>query len=232
MASEIFVEEGRKMKSIGKQGGTSSIELMRPKLNRETGKTEMENDLSNAKFDVTVDVGPSSSSKRSATVRALTSMLQMTSDPETIQVLTSMAMMNMEGEGIEDIRDYFRQKMLRMGVIKPTDEEAKELAAELENQEPDANAKFLEAAAMKEEAEAAKHRADTVLTVAKAEETQSKTEKNKAEIIETLSEINAKETQQAIDAAQALGTIIQEKPGNLTPETQGEYNETKGRNIN
>jgi hypothetical protein len=32
-----------------------------------------------------------------------------------------MAMMNMEGEGIGDVRDYFRMRLVKMGVIKPTD---------------------------------------------------------------------------------------------------------------
>ena len=50
--------------------------------------------------DVVSDVGPSSSSKKAATVRNIMGMMQATADPETIQVLSATAMMNMEGEGI------------------------------------------------------------------------------------------------------------------------------------
>jgi len=218
MASEIFVEEGRKIKYIEKQGGMSSIELMRPKMNPDTAEIEYENDLSKANLDVSVEVGPSSSSKRSSTVRSLTGMLQFASDPETQQVLTSMIMMNMEGEGVEDVRKYFRNKMVRLGVIKPNEEETKELASELENQQPDANTQYLQAAAMKEEAEAAKNRADTILTISKSKETQARTEEIKAKTMETLSGIESEEQQRAISAAQALGNLVNENPGKLTPE--------------
>ena len=129
----------------------------------------MANDMTAATFDVVSEVGPSSSSKRAATVRALTGMLQITSDPETAQVLTAMAMMNMEGEGVSDANAYFRKKLLRMGVVKPTDIEAEELMAEMQGKPQDPNAMYLQAAAEEATAKAAKARADTVETVASAE---------------------------------------------------------------
>ena len=183
MAQELYVEQGRKMKGVVKDGGVTSIELNIPKFNRETGMTETHNDLSTATLDVVASVGPSSSSKRQATVRALTAMLPLAQDPETVQVLTSMALMNMEGEGIEDVREYFRNKMLRLGVVKPTDEEAQQLQAELATQQPDAQTQYFQAAAEAEQARAAEARADTVLTIAKAEKTQAETEKEKADTL-------------------------------------------------
>jgi hypothetical protein len=198
MAKDIFVEQGRKMKTIGAQGEVSSIELMRPSVNPDTGEIEEENDFSNVKMDVAVEVGPSSSSKRAATVRALTGMASITDDPETKQVLGAMAMMNMEGEGITEVRDYFRQKLLKMGVVKPSEEEAKGLADAQANAQPDANTKYLEAAATAEEARAVKARADTVLTVAKAEET-------KANTVKIASEIDQAEAAQALEVIQTFG---------------------------
>ena len=192
MAKDVLVEPERKMKGIGAQGEMSTIELMKPMVNKETGEIENENDLSDAKFDVDVQVGPSSSSKRAATVRALTGMMAITQDPETAQVLQAMAMMNMEGEGISEVRDFFRSKLLKMGALKPTDEEAQKMAQDAQNAKPDPNTKYLEAAATAEEARAVKARADTVLTVAKAEETQASTMK-------IISEIDASEQQQALE---------------------------------
>ncbi len=174
MAREVYVEEGRKMKGVGSDEKPMQIQLMRPMINEE-GEVEMSNDLSSAKFDVNVEVGPSSSSKRAATVRALTGMLAITPDPETQQVLQAMAMMNMEGEGISDVRDYFRKKLVRLGVVKPTDKEAEEMMVELQGQQQDPNAVFLQAAAEEAQAKAAKARADVVNTVADAELTQAKT---------------------------------------------------------
>ena len=45
----------------------------------------------------------------------------------------------------------------------------------MQNQQPDANTQYLQAAALNEEAKAQKAQADTVLTLAKAEESQAKT---------------------------------------------------------
>ena len=197
MAKDILVEEGRKMKAVGVQGEVEQVELMRP-ITGENGEVEYENDLSDASFDVAVDVGPSSASKKQSTVRSLTGMMAITQDPETLQVLGAMAMMNMEGEGIGEVRGYFRNKLIKMGVVKPTDEEAKELTQEAANMPPDPNAEFLEASADQASAEAVKARADTVLTINKARESEAKT-------METLAGIELDQRDQLLQAAESLG---------------------------
>jgi hypothetical protein len=183
MARDIYTEEKRKMKTIEATGESGMVELMKPSIDLETGAVVMENDLSSAAFDVIADVGPSSSTKRQATVRALTGMLQITQDPETAQVLTAMAMMNMEGEGLSDTNAYFRKKLLRMGAVKPTEDEAEELMAEMQSKPQDPNAMYLQAAAEEATAKADQARASTVKTVADAELSRAKT-------VETLSNID------------------------------------------
>jgi hypothetical protein len=204
MAKDIFVEPGRKMKAITSGGTSEAVELMRPTLNKETGEVEFENDLSEAEFDIAVDVGPSSSSKRQATVRALTGMMQVTQDPETMQVLSAMALMNIEGEGVSDVRDYFRGKLVRMGAIKATEEEAQQMQAEMQGQQPDPQAMYLMSAAKEAEAKAMKAQADTVLTVAKSEQTRAQT-------IETLTNVDATQQKAAIETAQAIGGALQQQ---------------------
>jgi hypothetical protein len=204
MAKDIYIEEGRKMKAISPTGTTSSVELMKPMISSETGEITLENDLSSAKFDVNVEVGPSSSSKRSATVRALTGMMQITNDPETSSVLQSMAMMNMEGEGISDVREYFRNRLVKMGVIKPTEEEAAQLMAELQGQPEDPNAIFLQAAAEEATAKAAQARANTVKTVADAELSRAKT-------LETLSNVDMDSQDHAVNMLETIGGVVQQQ---------------------
>lgn len=204
MAKDIYIEEGRRMKAISPTGTTSSVELMKPMISSETGEITLENDLSSAKFDVNVEVGPSSSSKRSATVRALTGMMQITNDPETASVLQSMAMMNMEGEGIADVRTYFRNRLVKMGVIKPTEEEAAQMMAELQGQPEDPNAIFLQAAAEEATAKAAKARADTVKTVADAELSRAKT-------LETLSNVDMDSQDHALNMLETIGGAVQQQ---------------------
>lgn len=190
MAKDVLVEDGRKMKSVSYDGKTGSIELRKPMMG--DAGMEIENDLSTAKFDVAVDVGPSSSSKRSATVRALMGMMTATSDPETMQVLSSMIMMNMEGEGIEDVKGFFRKKLVRMGVVEPTEEETREMAEEQQNAQPDPNTVYLQAAAQEAEANAVKARATTIKTLADAD-------KSKAETIKIVTETDEIEQRQALD---------------------------------
>ncbi|CAB4155925.1 Phage P22-like portal protein [uncultured Caudovirales phage] len=159
MAKEVYVEEGRTMKGMGEQGEVTSIELMKPMLR--DGMQETDNDLSEADFDVAVTVGPTSDSKRAATVRALTGMLAITSDPETAKVLQAMTMMNMEGEGISEVREYFRKQLVNMGVLKPTEEEAQELAqAQQQAQEPTPEQRYLLSQAEKTLAEVEKIKAE------------------------------------------------------------------------
>ena len=202
MAKEIYTEDKRKMKTIAATGEAGMVELMQPTIDTQTGAVVMANDLSSATFDVVADVGPSSSSKRAATVRALTGMLQITQDPETAQVLTAMAMMNMEGEGVGDANAYFRKKLLRMGVVQPTDQEAEELMAEMQGKPQDPNAMYLQAAAENEMAKAAKARADTVETVASAE-------LKRAQTLETLGKVEETAQSMAMTNAQAVQEILQ-----------------------
>jgi hypothetical protein len=202
MARDIYIEDKRKMKTIAPTGEAGMVQLMKPSIDQETGAVVMENDLGSATFDVIADVGPSSSTKRQATVRALTGMLQITQDPETAQVLTAMAMMNMEGEGVGDANAYFRKKLLRMGVVKPTDMEAEELMAEMQGQPQDPNAMYLQAAAENETAKAAKARADTVETVASAE-------LKRAQTLETLGKVDETAQNMALTNAEAVQQILQ-----------------------
>ena len=199
MAKDVLVESGRKMKGLDEEGSPQKIDLLKPVMSK-AGEVEYENDIANADLDVTVDIGPSSSSKRQATVRAVTSMMAITQDPETLQVLGSMAMMNMEGEGVEDVRSYFRKRLVKMGVIPPTEEEAQQMMAEAQNAQPDPQTLYLQAAAEQASAEASKAKANTILAVAKAKETEAKT-------VETLAGIQTKERDSLINTVEKLSSI-------------------------
>lgn len=209
MAKEIYIEDGRRMKTVGQQGEIGSIVLnSKPIMDEKTGEIRNENDLSNASFDVSVTVGPSSISRRMSTVRSLTSMMGITQDQQTIKVLTSMAMMNIEGEGIQDVRDYFRKEMVTMGVIKPTEEEAKEMAIAMQTKPPDPNSQYLQAAAEQAQAEAAQARAKTVLTISQAKESDSKIKLNLASAAEKLAGAHLDEAKFNMDKAKTAHEMV------------------------
>lgn len=212
MAKEILVEEGRKLKIITEQEQTDYIELSKPTIS-DNGSIEYENDLSNAKFDVVATTGPSSVSKKAATVRAVTGMLQLATDPTDQAVLSAMAMMNMEGEGISDVRDYYRKKLLRMGVLQPTKEEAQQLAQEAQMQQPDAQTLYLQAAAQNEQAKAQKAQVDMQKTLAESD-------KIKAETMEKMAELDRGGQRHFLDSAEKLMKLQQESNNNPVSPAQ------------
>ena len=197
MSRDVYSEDGRKMKSIAASGDVEAVELMKPMIDQQTGAVIMQNDLSEAKFDVNVEVGPSSSSKRAATVRALTGMMAITPDQETQQVLQAMAMMNMEGEGISDVRSFFRKKLVSMGVVEPTEQESQEMAVMMQGQQQDPNAVFLQAAAEEATAKASQARANVVKTIADAELSKAKT-------VETMAKIDISEQNAALNIMEKM----------------------------
>jgi hypothetical protein len=210
MAKECYAESGRVLKTVGPQGETEPVEMMRPVLVE--GAQTYENDLTKAKFDVTVDVGPSFTSRRDATVRAVSGMLQFITDPQDAQVMQGVALMNMDGEGLEDARRYFRRKLVAMGVVKPTEKEiaeAQAAAAQAAQQPPSAQDQYLAAEAGKADAQAAQARANTVKTIADAGLSEAKT-------IETLAGVDLDKQAGAIATAKAISEISErhsEMPG-------------------
>jgi hypothetical protein len=209
MAKDVYVESGRTMKTISSSEDAGKIELMRPNTD-ESGSVIYENDLSRASFDVAVDVGPSSASRREATVRSLIGLMQVAgSDPETMQVLQAMAIMNMQGEGIGDVRDFFRKKLVRMGAIEPTEEEAQMLAAQAHEKSPQdqaliAMAEEAQAKATKARTEVLETMASVELQKAKALETEANIKLKEAQTIETLAGVDMDSTKQAMDMADRM----------------------------
>jgi hypothetical protein len=201
MAKDILVEDDRQMKTVEPDGTLNTVTIRQPVVDPETGEQGMANDLDDAKFDVRSDVGPSSQSKRAAAVKALTGMAQITTDPEMQQVITSAAIMNMEGEGLQDLRDFCRARLVKMGVIKPTNEEIQELTAQAQNQVPDPQAEYLAAAARQADSDAALGHAKTIDTLASAKLKDAQTDK-------TLADAMAVMRQEHIENVQVLLSLM------------------------
>jgi hypothetical protein len=201
MAKELFVEDERQMKMVGEDGKMDTVTMRRPVIDAKSGEQVLENDLDDAKFDVWVDVGPSSSSKRAATVRALTGMAQITQDQELLQVITAAAIMNMEGEGLQDLRDFCRAKLVKMGVVKPTEEETQELMQVAQNQKPDPQTEYLQAAARQADSDAALGHAKTVDTIAASD-------LKKAQAVKVMTDAMAEQNQAHLSSIQVLAELL------------------------
>jgi hypothetical protein len=210
MAKEVYVEPKRKMKLLGAQNEIQTIELLRPVIDEESGQIVYENDLSNAHLDVAVDVGPSFSSQRAAIVRTLTDMMAITTDQQTQQVLQAIALMNMEGEGMSDAREYFRRKLVDMGVLPPNEEDKKRIMEAMANQQPDPNVVFMQAVAEEATARATRARAEVVKAMADTELTRAKT-------VETLANIDMSQRDQILRTADTLGSMLREQAAEVAP---------------
>lgn len=172
MAIELYYQKGRKMKGVTGKAETVKIELHKATLD-ENEMPKRANDLSRARFDVAVEVGPSSDSKRDAALDAGLKLLGAIGpeNPELKQVMGYHVAKNMRGEGITDIREWANGKLLRMGVGKPTVEQGKQIAQEQANQKPPAIDQLALAQAESEKAKAGKLAKEQALTDAKTEKT-------------------------------------------------------------
>lgn len=203
IAKDIFTEEGnegRKLKAVTSQNKSRQIELMRPVIDPETKEVKIENDFSKVNMEITVSVGPSSSTKRKATVGTLTNMLKFAVTPEDQSIITAMIMMNMEGEGVSEAREFYRKKLVQGGVVKPTEDEAKAMQAAQEaeaNAEPTPEEQFLLS-------EAEKNEADALKTITEIDKTIAETGKIESETATNLGELNRADRVELLEMVEEL----------------------------
>ncbi len=229
IAKDVYGQAGRKLKGIGKRKELSQIELKKPMI----GSDEMPytaNDLTRAQFDVAVDVGPSSQSRRDAIVRTMLSMLPAIQDPKLQSIIGFELVMHLQAEGNESLSKYARSELVKMGVETATEEEAQQLAQQAQNAKPSPQDQYALAAAQSEQADAAKAEADTALIAARTKETMAKTIETLAGIplaqraqaeseAKTLSDAHLAHKASAVSTAQTLHGMLPEAP--TAPGTDG-----------
>jgi hypothetical protein len=169
MQKDIMPDEEFSAPVVKPDGTQDFVKMNTPGLDAKGQRITL-NDPRAGKYGCLTDVGPSFKSRRDATVRSLLGLLQVlgTVDPQEASVLAAAIIMNIDGEGLEDLRKYYRKKLVQMGVVEPTDEEKKELQEAAQNAPPDANAEFLLAEAKKALALAEKAHADALQALTKA----------------------------------------------------------------
>lgn len=232
MAPEVYGVPGRKLKGIGAAKQTTQIELHKPMIGPDK-MPYVANDLSRARFDVTVDVGPSSQSRRDAIVRILLAMLP-TVPPELQSIIGLEIVMHIQMEGNESLSKYARQKLVEMGVETATDEEAQQIAQKAQTQQPSPQDQYALAAAESEKADAAKAEADTQLIAARVKETMARTMETLAGIplaqraqaeseAKTLSDAHLAHKSSAVDTVQSLhGMLNAPSPAAPGPDGSGQ----------
>ncbi|EGJ9503513.1 portal protein, partial [Escherichia coli] len=97
-------------------------------VDRQTGAVVALNDLSVGRYDVTVDVGPSYTARRDATVSVLTNVLSsmLPTDPMR-PAIQGIILDNIDGEGLDDFKEYNRNQLLISGIAKPRNEKEQQI---------------------------------------------------------------------------------------------------------
>jgi len=176
MARDVYVEEDREVETMDEEGGYGVATLYEPYTD-EKGSFSIRNDIARGSYKVISDVTEATTTRRDKTVKTLVSVAQIaaTTDPELAAAALSTAMINMDGEGMADLQDWMRGRLVRQGVVKPTEEEKASMQEEAQGAQPDPQALALQAVAEKESALAGKAVADTALSEAKVGLTEAQT---------------------------------------------------------
>lgn len=177
IAQDLYDEDGREMRAVWHDDTEDRIVINQPAMDDDNALT-YENNLSEGKYDVTVDVGASFASRREKTVSNLIKLLPVTPDPELQGAMSATIITNLDGEGMADLAKFGRKKLLVMGAVEPTEDEQKQQQKQAEaqaGQPPDAQTKLMESMAAEAEASAESSRAKTAETLAKADKTNAET---------------------------------------------------------
>lgn len=215
MARALYDEDDREMRTLTADGTEGAVTLNQAGVGTDNQGVRKLNSLQSAKFDVFVDVGPSFTSKRDSTVRALTGVMQFVQDPQVASILTAYIIENIDGEGLQDVRDFFRKQLVQQGVVPPTDEEKEQMAEAQQaaaNQPPDANTVALTAQARDFNAGAMLKEAQAVAQLASAD-------KSRADAAKTLSDAHIGELQSAMEMLQRIMQSVQQQHGAMQAAT-------------
>lgn len=225
MAKELYVENDRELKIMDKDKEVDSVTLYTDAIDKQTGKTYKKNDFKKADYDLRVTVGEATKSRKNATARMLISIMTLTQNPEDQNIILSMIMQNLDGEGIDEIRKFYRKRLIMLGVLEPTESEREELMQEMSGkQQSNAEQDYLRAAALEAMSKAKKAEAETMLTVAKTDETKAKT----AETIAGMGQNAQRHTLENIERLENMKTATMEpdesmrRQGTMPPESMRE----------
>lgn len=218
MAREVYGSD-REVRVVG-EDGTDDIVLMNASVtDRQTGQVVALNDLSTGRYDVTVDVGPSYTARRDATVAALTNVLStmLPQDPDT-GIVRGIILDNMDGEGLDDFKEYNRKKLLTAGVVKPRNQKEQQIIQEAQiaaQSQQDPNMVLAQAQMVAAQAEAQKAQNETAQTQIKAFTAQQDAMESQANTVYKLAQARNIDDKAVMDAIQLLNDVFVSQQKNI-----------------
>lgn len=219
MAREVYGSD-REVRVVN-EDGTDDIALMNAQVvDRQTGDVVALNDLSTGRYDVTVDVGPSYTARRDATVAALTSVLgtMAPQDPDA-GIIRGLIMENMDGEGLDDYKEYNRNKLLTAGIVKPRNAKEQTLVQQAQaaaQSQPDPNMVLAQAQMVAAQAEAQKATNETAQTKIKAFTAQQDAMESQANTVYKLAQARNIDDKAVMEAIRLLKDVAESQQQQIT----------------
>jgi hypothetical protein len=173
MAREVYFEPGRKVDTLTMDGQDGQATLVEPVMDQ-NGVYRIRNDLTRGKYKVVADVQESTATKRQKTVKQnmeIASVAVTAQAMDLAQAALLTAVMNQDGEGLHDMQAFARNRLISLGVVKPTPEEQQQIEAAQQAQQsgqPDPQSMALLAAASNQQSQAQLNNAKAVQTLADA----------------------------------------------------------------
>lgn len=204
MAKELYVEGGRRMVSVDAEGKQSIITLAEARMG--DGGAFKANDLTSGAYDVIVDVGPASKTRRDATVRAMLGVANAytaNGNADNANAALGVAVINMDAEGVDGFRSFVRKQGLNGGWVEPNEQEAAELQAAAENAQPDPAQMMAMAQQLIAQAEMVKAQANQQTAEARVISAQAQARKADADAQRALASIDRDDAKQIVDEVKA-----------------------------
>ena len=201
MCGDVYPEAGREVETMTEDGDDGRAILQQLKTDP-NGKTKVVNDLAGGRYKVIASVTEATATRRDKTVKSMLQTAEIAiqaQDMELAQAAILTAVLNQDGEGIDDFHEWTRSRALRLGLVKPTEDEAEAIAQASENQEPDPMAQVAEAQAKELASQAEKNMADVDKTKADTALKLSDREKTMAETMKIISEIGVQRREAMVE---------------------------------
>ncbi|HAT5003099.1 TPA: portal protein [Serratia marcescens] len=223
MAREVYGSE-REVRVVN-EDGTDDIALMNAQVvDRQTGRVVALNDLSTGRYDVTVDVGPSYTARRDATVSVLTDVLNSMLPNDPLRpAIQGVIVDNLDGEGMEDIKEFNRKQLLTSGIAKPRNQEEQQIVQQAQMAaQSQPNPEMVLAQAQMVAAEAENKKADNATreTVIKAFTAQQDAQESQANVVYKLSQAQNINKKGVMDAIQLLNDLLKSQQEQIPTSPQ------------
>lgn len=223
MAREVYGSD-REVRVVN-EDGTDDIALMNAQVvDRQTGNVVALNDLSTGRYDITVDVGPSYTARRDATVSVLTNVLStmLPNDPMR-PAIQGIILDNIDGEGLDDFKEYNRNQLLTSGIVKPRNEKEQLIVMQAQQaaaSQPNPEMVIAQANLVAAQAEDKKADNETRNTIIKAFTAEQDAKESNANVVYKLSQAEHINKQGVMDAIKLLNDVLQSQQSQIPTTSQ------------